>query len=166
MIRGLTTLACLLFAAGCGQQDPPSGKNSAAPAYVAPTSVPDAETAPDQETVPDERDTAVASSAARASDITASDEASDETPLETGADRNQNEPAGESASASADDTPGSAERSPVRKGSAAKLVRGLTNSVRRAMNKAYADRGNASPPPEDDPFPNGEPADADPDTSR
>lgn len=183
MARRFITLVFAALAVGCGQQDAASTKNSSAPAYAP------ASDAPNQAATDDEEPAAVVRATDTSSDITASDEqatteeyrsaASDEAMAEdevSPGDRvtAKDEESGRSdvvdgrrpeedepAKASADDlsaTP-SVEGPKI---SAGKLFRGLTNSVRRAANKTYSELGKQTPPPEDDPFPNGEPKDADP----
>ncbi|HJT33621.1 MAG TPA: hypothetical protein VJ783_16365 [Pirellulales bacterium] len=183
MARKFITLVFAALAIGCGQQNAASPQNSSAPAYVPSSDGPTqaatdrqdgaADTATDASsdlTAADERPSAdengsAASDEAMAEDevspgdrVTTKDEESGQS--EDVADRRPEED--EPASASADDlsaTPPSVQGPKI---SAGKLFRGLTNSVRRAANKTYSELGKQTPPPEDDPFPNGEPADADP----
>lgn len=184
MTRRLITLVFAALAVGCGQQDAASSKNSSAPAYAP---APDA---PTQAATDNEQHAAADAATEASSDLTASDErpsadgnrsaASDETTTEdevSPGDRvttkdeesDRSDEAGDRrpeedapASASADDLSAPPPSAQTPKISAGKLFRGLTKSVGRAANKTYAELGNQTPPPEDDPFPNGEPEDADP----
>lgn len=185
MARKLITLVFAALAAGCGQQDAATSKNSSAPAYVAPSDAPSrvgtdggqdaaADAATDASsnlTAADERPSAdedlsmAASDEAMAEDevspsdrVTTRDEESDRSDDVNDRQPDEEEPANPTANEQSVSPP--SVQGP--KVSAGKLFRGLTNSVRRAANKTYSELANKTPPPEDDPFPNGEPADADP----
>lgn len=187
MVRKLITFVFAALAAGCGQQDAATSKNSPAPAYVAPSDAPSqaatddgqhavADTATDTSsdlTASDEQATTDADRSAASDEAMAEDEVSpddrlttkDEEPDRSDEPTDRRPDENEPASASADDlSASSSARGP--KVSTGKLFRGLTNSLRRAASKTYAELKNQTPPPEDDPFPNGEPADADPNSNR
>lgn len=185
MARRFITLVLAALAIGCGQQDAATSKNSPAPAYVAPSDAPsqaatdrqdgaaDAATdASSDRTASDEQTSTDADRSAASDESMAEDKVSpgdrvetkDEEPIRSDAADERRTEDDEPASATADEqsAPSSAQGPKV---SAGKLFRGLTNSVRRAANKTYAELKNQTPPPEDDPFPNGEPEDADPDVN-
>lgn len=180
----------LLSLAGCGQKDAGAGRDSAAPAYVPPATTSNDAAVEDQQVgAPEATDEDVDRAALESVSETPPYNAKDDSPpppdeelngddsqasdtaatdAKAGApdfDANRTAAAEELAADLADITPDASAGQP--KGSGSKLFRGLANSVSRAVMKTFAEPSAApAPPPEDDPFPNGEPADADPDVNR
>lgn len=183
MNRTWITLALVSLIAGCGQQTAQPNKTSAPPAYVAPAttsneaSVEDRHDA-DQDAVagadldapsgslPTSRDNR---SVAADEEMARDDSQPDDVTGDSGANLShpdtsetvQDEPA-----PADDDNADRADTAVSQKRSAGKLLRGLANSVSRAVAKSYRKRTILPPPVEGDPFPNGEPEDADPDLNR
>ncbi len=176
----------LLCLAGCGQKDASTGKGSAAPAYVpsaaksheaaiegqqggdsdaanddvdfsaSETSPPNAN---DGSPAPDED---IADDRSQAGEAATADDDAKPPDSDAGLPAGAEEPAAEPSDADA-----AAQASRESKGSGSKLFRGLANSISRAVVKTFSEPPAVPPAPlEDDPFPNGEPADADPDVNR
>lgn len=180
----------LVSLAGCGHKNVGTGRDSAAPAYAPPaTTSNDAAIEDQQAAAPDAEGEVVDRTASETASETSPSHGNDNAPppdeeqsgddpqaSDTAAtdvkadaphsDANRTAAAEEPATEPTDDiTPDASASQP--KGSRSKLFRGLANSVSRAVMKTFAEPSAApAPPPEDDPFPNGEPADADPDVNR
>lgn len=179
----------LLSLAGCGHKNVGTGRDSAAPAYVPPaTTANDAAREDPQATAPEAagddvnfaasevasetpRPTAHADSPLPVEEQSDHPQASDTTATAAEAnaplsDVDRTAAAEEPAVEQTDDMAPDASASQP-KSTRSKLFRGLANSISRAVVKTFSEPSAAPPAPlEDDPFPNGEPADADPDVNR